>query len=87
MHTAYHGVANCTALLSESYYRGIYLHGHVLIRRAGGDRTHDRGIMTRKQTAGLVLSRRIGSRFPENTSGRVGLVRWCRIGMWDEMWA
>ena len=87
MHTAYQGVANCTALLSESYYRGIYLHGHVLIRRAGGDRTHDRGIMRWMHPVGIVQWGRIHPDLKENSSGDVGLVRWCWIGMWDEMWA
>ena len=29
---------------------------------------------------------RTGPDLTENLSGGVGLVRWCRIGMWDETW-
>ena len=42
--------------------------------RAGGDRTHDRGIMTWEQSVGLVRWRRIGLQIPEL------FVRRCRIG-------
>src|ERR1039458_4671792 len=38
------------------------------------------------QSAGMVRWRRIDPRFSEILSGGVGLVRWCRFGMWDETW-
>ena len=54
--------------------------------RAGGDRTHDRGIMRWLQTVGMVRLGRIHLDLKENLSGGVGFVRLCRIGLWDETW-
>ncbi len=54
--------------------------------RAGGDRTHDRGIMRWMQSVGSDRWCRICPELNENSSGGVGSVRWCRIGMWDFPW-
>ena len=51
-----------------------------LTGRAGGDRTHDRGIMRWKQTVGLVRWRRNGLKKSEF------FVRWCRIGLVTSDW-
>jgi hypothetical protein len=42
--------------------------------RAGGDRTHDRGIMRWRQSIGLIRRCRIG---PKNAGS---FVRWCQFG-------
>jgi hypothetical protein len=38
------------------------------------------------QTVGMVRWHRIHPDLKENLSGGVGLVRWCRIGLWDFSW-
>src|ERR1035438_9717529 len=48
---------------------------HRTLSRAGGDRTHDRGIMRWLQTVGMVRWCRIHPDLKENLSGGVGLVR------------
>jgi len=45
-----------------------------MIGRAGGDRTHDRGIMRWLQTVGMVRWRRNHPELKEILSGGVGLV-------------
>ena len=37
-------------------------------------------------SVGLVLWRRFSPDLKEILSGGVGLVRWCRNGLWDETW-
>jgi hypothetical protein len=37
-------------------------------------------------SVGMVRWRRIHPDLNEILSGGVGLVRWCRFGMWDETW-
>jgi hypothetical protein len=54
------------------------------VSRAGGDRTHDRGIMRWMRSVGMVRWCRFGPDLKENLSGGVGSVRLGRIGMWDE---
>jgi hypothetical protein len=52
-----------------------------VMRMAGGDRTHDRGIMRWERSVGIVRRCRIRSELKENLSGGFGLVRWRRFGI------
>jgi hypothetical protein len=51
-----------------------------------GSRSRHLGIKRGMHTVGLVRWGRNHPRIKENLSGGVGFVRWCRNGLWDEMW-
>jgi len=51
-----------------------------------GSRSRHLGIKRGMHMVGLVRWCRNHPRIKENLSGGVGFVRWCWIGLWDEMW-
>jgi hypothetical protein len=51
-----------------------------------GSRSRHLGIKRGMHMVGCVWWCRNHPRIKENLSGGVGFVRWCRIGLWDEMW-
>jgi hypothetical protein len=62
-------------LASHNHLRILCNRGSATRSRAGGDRTHDRGIMRWERSVGIVRWCRIRSELKENLSGGFGLVR------------
>ena len=54
--------------------------------KAGKELIHDRENMRRIHSVEMGRVGLASSGLEKNSSGGVSLVRWCRIGLWDDAW-